>query len=65
MDTREKIRLLDEFIACDASPDWIIVLGVFDPFTVEVARYLTGLAVAGKRLLVIVSEPAEEGSGGE
>ena len=66
MDTRDKIRSLDEFVARDASQRWTAVLGVFDPFTVEVARYIASLASAGRKLLVIVNgtlDDAAEGQG--
>lgn len=65
MDTREKIRSLDEFFARDASQAWTAALGVFDPLTAEVARYLAGLVSTGRKLLVVVSDVIDPGDGGQ
>ena len=35
---------------------WTAALGVFDPFTVQVARYIASLVGAGRKLLVVVSD---------
>lgn len=42
-----------------------MALGVFDPFTVEVARDIASLATAGRKLLVVVSESLDEGVEGQ
>ncbi len=39
-------------------------MGVFDPFTVEVTRYIMSLARLGRKLLVVVSDTFE-GDGGQ
>lgn len=64
MDTREKIRSLDEFIARDAGQAWTAVVGIFDPLTVEVVRYITSLAGVGRKLLVVVSDIVDDGERG-
>ncbi len=63
MDTREKIRSLDDFIARDASQPWTSALGVFDPVTADVARYIAGLVSAGRNLLVVVGDRVDDGEG--
>jgi glycerol-3-phosphate cytidylyltransferase-like family protein len=63
LDTRKKIRLLDEFIANDGGQAWTAALGVFDPFTIEVARDVASLATAGRKLLVVVSEAFDDNNG--
>jgi glycerol-3-phosphate cytidylyltransferase-like family protein len=63
LDTREKICSLDEFIARNGSEPWTVAFGVFDPFTFEVTRYITGLTGGGRKLLVIVSDSSASQQG--
>jgi glycerol-3-phosphate cytidylyltransferase-like family protein len=65
LDTREKIRSLDDFIARDARYAWTAVVGVFDPLTVEVVRYVASLASTDRKLLVVVSHTVNEGERGQ
>ena len=65
MDTREKIRSLEEFVAGDTSFAWTVVLGMFDPLTVEVTRYIASLASAGRMLLVVVSDTVDSRDRGQ
>lgn len=61
MDTREKIRSLDDFIAREASQPWTAALGVFDPVTADVVRYIASLAGIGRKLLVVVGDRVGDG----
>jgi glycerol-3-phosphate cytidylyltransferase-like family protein len=65
LDTRKKILSLDEFVAGDTGQPWTAVVGVFDPLTVEVVRYITRLAGAGRKLLVVVGDPVDDRDGGQ
>jgi len=63
LDTRKKIRSLDEFIANDGGQAWTAAVGAFDPFTVEVARDMARLATADRKLLVVVGETFDDNDG--
>ena len=65
MDTREKICSVDGFTASHATEAWTVVIGVFDPITVEVVRDIAALAIDGRKLLVVVVETLDDGAGGQ
>jgi hypothetical protein len=54
MDTREKIMTLAAFAERKEPGVWTALIGVFDPFTVKVARAIRGHAGQGRELLVVV-----------
>ncbi len=59
MDTREKIVTLEEFAARNRQGLWTAVIGVFDPFTLAVAKAIRERAKADRDLLVVVA-PAND-----
>ena len=54
MDTREKIRNLEDLRVTLSRDAWTIVAGFFDPLTAEAAERVAGLAVGGRKLLVVI-----------
>ncbi len=56
MDTRNKIRTLEAFVAAGSADAWTVAIGVFDPFTVQLAHNIASLASADRKLLVIVDD---------
>jgi glycerol-3-phosphate cytidylyltransferase-like family protein len=65
LDTRNKIRSLDEFVAGAANDSWTAAIGVFDPFTVQVAHAIADLATSDRKVVVIVDGTADDGAVGE
>jgi glycerol-3-phosphate cytidylyltransferase-like family protein len=57
LDTRNKIRTLEAFVAARTADAWTAASGVFDPFTVQLARHIASLS-AGRKLLVIIDDSA-------
>jgi hypothetical protein len=55
LDTREKIVTLAEFAARDRQGLWTAVIGVFDPFTLAVAKAIRERAKVDRDLLVVVA----------
>lgn len=54
MDTREKIRNLEDLRVTLSRDAWTIVAGFFDPLTAEAAERVAGLAAGGRKLLVVI-----------
>jgi phosphopantetheine adenylyltransferase len=58
LDTRTKILGLPDWIV-HPGEEWIVVVGVFDPVTLEVANAVVRHARRGAKLAVIVAEGSE------
>ncbi|HXR75861.1 MAG TPA: hypothetical protein VN737_07795 [Bryobacteraceae bacterium] len=54
MDTREKIRNLEDLRETLSREAWTVVAGFFDPLTAEAAERVAGLTAAGRKLLVVI-----------
>ena len=54
MDTREKIRTLEDLRETVSRDAWTVAAGFFDPLTAEAAERVAGLAAAGRKLLIVI-----------
>lgn len=54
MDTREKIKKSEELPALLSSGSWVVVVGYFDPLTLDQAQRLRDVSSKGKQLLAVV-----------
>ena len=60
MDTRVKIKNLDELRSLVAEDRWTALVGAFDPLTAEAVETIERARTPGRKLLVVVrSEPDE------
>lgn len=60
MNTREKIRTLEELRPSLARDAWTVVTGRFDPLTAHVAEELQSLTSGGRKLLVVIQHHEDE-----
>ncbi len=54
MDTREKIRNLEDLRETLSRDAWTVAAGFFDPMTAEAGERVAGLSAAGRNLLVVI-----------
>jgi hypothetical protein len=54
MDTREKIIAFDGLGPLLGRGDWTVIIGLFDPLTLEQAKRIEQSAAAGKKVLAVV-----------
>jgi hypothetical protein len=54
VDTREKIRNLEDVRETLSRDAWTVAAGFFDPMTAEAAERIAGLTAAGRNLLVVI-----------
>jgi len=54
VDTREKIRSLENLRETLSRDAWTVIAGFFDPLTAEAAERVAGLAAVGRKLLVVI-----------
>jgi hypothetical protein len=60
LDTREKIKSLNDLRSLVADDQWTALVGVFDPFTADTVETIEHARTPGRKLLVVIrSEPDE------
>jgi hypothetical protein len=58
MDTREKIIAFDDVGSLLTRGNWSIIIGLFDPLTLEQAKRLEQVAATGNKVLAVI-DPGE------